>query len=127
MKQTSSIIVAFVLLVMTGGCKKFSDDINVSPNNPTSASNAQLLTYAINQLPAVIESTSGALYTQQWSEKPYTDNSRYLSVAFDFYPIYVNALENIQTILSSKTFNVNDGSAANQQAVSRILRAYFFW
>ena len=127
MKQTISLIVAFVALVMTGGCKKFSDNININPNNPASASNAQLLTYSINQLPVIIEAISGALYTQQWSEKPYTDNSRYISVNFDYYTIYSSALENLQTILDSKSFNVNEGSKANQLAVARILRAYIFW
>jgi len=127
MKQTISFIVAFVALVLTGGCRKFSDNINVSPNNPTIASNAQLLTYAITQLPVVIEATSGALYTQQWSEKPYTDASRYISVNFDYYTIYSSALENLQTILDSKTFNIIEGSKANQLAVARILRAWLFW
>lgn len=115
------------MLAMTSGCKKFSDDINTSPNNPTSASNAQLLTYAINQLPGIIESISGALYTQQWSEKPYTDNSRYISVNFDFYNIYSGALENLQTIINTQNFTVSDGSKNNQLAVARILRAYFYW
>ncbi|HMH24458.1 MAG TPA: SusD/RagB family nutrient-binding outer membrane lipoprotein [Puia sp.] len=127
MKKTTFIIFSFVLLVMTTGCKKFSGDINVDPNNPTTASNAQLLTYTINQFPVVIESISGALYTQQWSEKPYTDDSRYISVNFDFYGIYAGALENLQTIIGTKSFNVNEGSKANQLAVARILRAYFFW
>jgi hypothetical protein len=122
-----SIIFAFSVLVMAVGCKKFSSDINTNPNAPTTASNAQLLTSAINQLPVVIEGISGALYTQQWAEKPYTDDSRYISVNFDFYGIYSGALENLQTILNSKTFNVNEGSTANQLAVARILRAFFYW
>jgi hypothetical protein len=127
MQKTTCIIIAFAALVMTNGCKKFSDDINTSPNNPTSASNAQLLTYAIDQLPGLVESLSGALYTQQWSEKPYTDNSRYISVNFDYYSIYSGALENLQTILTTQNFVVADGSKNNQLAVARILRAFFFW
>lgn len=121
------VIILLLSAVMVSGCKKFSKDINVDPNNPTKASNAQLLTYAINQLPSVIESISGALYTQQWSEKPYTDDSRYIVLNFDFYPIYAGPLENLQTIINSTTFNVNEGSKNNQLAVARILRAYFFW
>ncbi len=115
------------MVVMGLGCKKFSGDINNNPNAPTVASNAQLLTSAMNQVPVVIEGISGALYTQQWAEKPYTDDSRYISVNFDFYGIYSGALENLQTILDSKTFNVNEGSKANQLAVARILRAFFYW
>ncbi|MFT3825893.1 MAG: SusD/RagB family nutrient-binding outer membrane lipoprotein [Chitinophagaceae bacterium] len=126
MKKLINILIA-ALLVTGTGCTKFSDNINVSPNLPTQASNAQLLTYAINQLPNVVEAISGNLYTQQWSEKPYTDNSRYTVVNFDFYTIYSGALQNLQTILDTKNFNVNEGSKNNQLAVARILRAYFYW
>src|SRR5262249_5841408 len=113
--------------VLAPGCKKFAADINVSPNSPTTASNAQLLTAAINYMPVVIEGISGALYTQQWAEKPYTDDSRYITVNFDFYCIYCCALESLQTIISNKSYNVNEGSKNNQLAVARILRAWFFW
>jgi hypothetical protein len=115
------------LAIIFTGCTKFRDDINVNPNLPTRASNAQLLTYAINQLPAAIESTAGLLYVQHWSEKPYTDASRYTVVNYDFYWLYSGALENLNTILKMDNFNVNEGSAANQTAVARILKAFFFW
>jgi hypothetical protein len=115
------------LVVLGTGCTKFSDDINTDPNLPTRASNAQLLTYAINRIPAAIEASSGLLYVQHWSEKPYTDASRYTIVNYDFYDIYAGALANLQTILNTENFNVNEGSAANQTAVARILKAFFFW
>jgi hypothetical protein len=116
-----------ILALLLTGCTKFSDDINVNPNLPTRASNAQLLTYAINQLPAAIEATAGLLYVQHWSEKPYTDVSRYTVVNYDFYWLYSGALQNLQTVLKTENFNVNEGSAANQTAVARILKAFFFW
>jgi len=116
-----------VLLITGVGCTKFSNDINIDPNVPTKASNAQLLTYAINYLPVVIEASTGMLYVQQWSEKPYTDNSRYTVLNFDFYDIYSGPLENLQTILNTQSFNVNEGSENNQKAVARILKAYFYW
>jgi hypothetical protein len=116
-----------VLLIVGAGCTKFSDDINVNPNLPTKASNAQLLTSAINGVPSVIEAPAGLLYVQHWSEKPYTDASRYTIVNYDFYGIYSGALENLQTILNSENFNINEGSVNNQKAVARILKAYFFW
>jgi hypothetical protein len=127
MKKLLYIKFAVALLVTGVGCTKFSDDINVDPNVPTKASNAQLLTYALNQLPAVIEAPAGILYVQYWSEKPYTDVSRYSVVNYDFYSIYTEALENLQTILNTENFNINEGSANNQKAVARILKAYFFW
>ena len=95
MKKTTYILIlsAFACWGTLTGCTKFGD-INVNPNVPTVASNAQLLTYAINQMPTVIEAPTGMLYAQQWSEKPYTDASRYLVENFDFYDIYSGALEN---------------------------------
>jgi hypothetical protein len=48
-------------------------------------------------------------------------------VNYDFYGIYSGALENLQTILNSESFNVNEGSVNNQKAVARILKAWFFW
>ena len=116
-----------VLLIMGAGCTKFSDDINVNPNLPTKASNAQLLTSAINGVQSVIEAPAGLLYVQHWSEKPYTDASRYTIVNYDFYGIYSGALENLQTILASENFNINEGSANNQKAVARILKSWFYW
>lgn len=128
MKNSINILLlSFAFMGLGTGCTKFDEDINVNPNLPTVASNAQLLTYAINQLPGIIESSSGMLYTQQWSEKPYTDVSRYTTVSYDFYGTYAGALENLKVILDTKSFNVKDGSKANQLAVSRILRAYFYW
>ncbi|WP_205508417.1 SusD/RagB family nutrient-binding outer membrane lipoprotein [Longitalea arenae] len=127
MKKLFFIIVAATVLAMATGCTKFSDDINVDPSVPTRASNAQLLTYALNQLPAIIEAPTGLLYVQHWSEKPYTDASRYSVVNFDFYSIYTEALENLQTILNTQQFNIIEGSANNQKAVARIVRAYLFW
>ena len=127
MQKLLHIKLFIVLLIMGAGCTKFSDDININPNLPTKTSNAQLLTSAINGIPPVIEAPTGLLYAQHWSEKPYTDASRYTIVNYDFYGIYSGALENLQTILNSESFNVNEGSVNNQKAVARILKAWFFW
>ncbi len=127
MKKINKILIALLIISLGIGCKKFDETTNLNPNQPTSASNAQLLTSAINQMPAVIEAQSGMLYTQQLAQKPYTDESRYISVNFDFYGIYAGALENLQTILDTKSFKVIDGSEANQKAVARILKAWFYW
>lgn len=127
MKKTTYFILVATLLVIGTGCTKFNENLNINPNLPSKASNAQLLTYAINQIPVYVESTTGILYVQHWAEKPYTDASRYLTVNFDFYGIYSNPLMNLKTILDTKEFNVNDGSKENQLAVARILRAWFYW
>lgn len=127
MKKTTSIILIMALLVMGAGCTRFSDDLNINPNLPARATNPLLLTYVINQMPAVIEAPQGMLNVQHWSEKPYTDASRYTVVNFDFYWIYSGALMNLQPILQTKTFLNAEGSKENQLAVARILRAWFFW
>jgi hypothetical protein len=127
MQKLLNIKLFIVLIMMGAGCTKFPDDINVNPNLPTKASNAQLLTSAINGTQAVIEAPAGLLYVQHWAEKPYTDASRYTIVNYDFYSIYSGALENLQTILNSESFNINEGSVNNQKAVARILKAWFFW
>lgn len=119
----------YVLLLggLLGSCSKFKDDINVDPNKPSTASNPQLLTYAILGLASTIESPNGVLYAQHLSEKPYTDASRYTIISFDFYDVYTTYLANLQSILTSRTFVDVEGSPANQQAVARILKAYYFW
>lgn len=127
MKKTTFIQLIAVLLVMGTGCTKFEDDLNINPNLPAKAANSQLLTYAINQIPAYLEAPTPNLYAQYWSEKPYTDASRYLTVNFDFYGIYAGALMNLKTILDTKEFNITEGSKENQLAVARILRAWFYW
>lgn len=127
MKKLNYILIIFIIINAATGCTKFKKDLNINPNQPTIASNSQLLTYAINEIPNIIESQSGMLYVQQLAQKPYTDESRYIAVNFDFYSIYAGALENLQTILDTKSFNVNDGSEANQKAVARILKAWFYW
>jgi len=88
MQKLLYIKLVIVLLIVAAGCTKFPDDINVNPNLPTKASNAQLLTSAINSIASVMEAPTGNLYVQHWSEKPYTDASRYTIVNYDFYGIY---------------------------------------
>ena len=127
MKKLKYLFISLIVIGIGGGCNKFDASINTNPNQPTVASNAQLLTEAINQIPGFIEAQSGMLYTQQLAQKPYTDESRYIAVNFDFYWIYAGALENLQTILNTQEFNVNDGSENNQKAVARILKAWFSW
>lgn len=127
MKRANYIILIMAIFSIGIGCTKFDDDLNLTPNQPTVASNAQLLTYVINQIPAMIESPAPLLYVQYLAEKPYPEDSRYTTINWDFYFIYAGALENLRTILNSKEFNINDGSKNNQLAVARILRAYFYW
>jgi hypothetical protein len=122
----------FILLIGTAGlslnsCTKFSDDINRNPNLPDTFSNPKLLTYAIQKLTTTTETSYGLLYVQHLSEKIYTDASRYINIDFDFSEFYADPLMNLRFIIDTKRFNEDEGSANNQKAVARILRAYYFW
>jgi hypothetical protein len=125
MKKIINIII--VLALGLGACTKFSDGINRDPNLPDTFSNPKLLTYAIQRLDTTTATPYGLLYTQLLSEKVYTDASRYINISFEFANVYSNALMNLNLILKTTRFNADEGSANNQKAVARILRAYFFW
>ncbi len=114
-------------------------DLNVNPNQPSQPVTSALLTSAIKGLPGniitqatVLTSAYPNLYVQFLSDKQYTENSRYSTISFSYGPIYTGPLDNLQTIIELNTdpetapdVAVN-GSNANQIAVARILKAYFF-
>ncbi|NSL87873.1 SusD/RagB family nutrient-binding outer membrane lipoprotein [Chitinophaga sp. Mgbs1] len=114
------------MMMCFAGCRKFSDSINRNPNLPDTFSNPKLLTYAIQKLDMGLANPYGLLYTQLLSEKVYTDASRYINISFDFADYYA-VLMNLNLIINTRYFNTDEGAAANQQAVARILRAYYFW
>ncbi|TWF37309.1 SusD-like starch-binding protein associating with outer membrane [Chitinophaga polysaccharea] len=116
-------VVSFTLV----GCTKFSDDLNRNPNLPDTFSNPKLLTYAILKMDTTAATPYGLLYVQHLSEKVYTDASRYINNSFEFSNFYADALMNLNLIIKTSHFNTDEGSANNQLAVARILRAYFFW
>ena len=117
------IVLAFTLV----SCTKFSDSINRDPNQPDTFSNPKLLTYAILRMDTTTATPYGLLYVQHLSEKVYTDASRYINISFEFSSFYADALMNLNKIINTVHFNEDEGSANNQKAVARILRAYFFW
>lgn len=120
-------IYVIALGVFITGCNNFEDDINVNPNKPSEASNTQLLAYAMRWMPETSATPYGSLYTQQLSEAEYTDASRYNTVFFSFYGYYANPLMNIESVLTAEAFDIQEGPVANQLAVAKILKAYFFW
>ncbi|MFZ6012032.1 MAG: SusD/RagB family nutrient-binding outer membrane lipoprotein [Bacteroidota bacterium] len=115
------------LATMIAGCGDFDDDINKNPNVPSEASNTQLLAYAMRWLPEAVSSASAPLYAQHISEAEYITLSRYETVYYNFYGWYTGPLMNIEKVLNARSFNPAEGPAANQKAVAKILKAYFFW
>jgi hypothetical protein len=119
--------ISILVLTILIGCNNFDDDINKNPNVPSEASNTQLLAYAMRWLPETTASASGPLYVQQIAETEYITLSRYETVYYNFYSWYSGPLMNIEKVLTAENFNVSEGPIANQKAVAKILKAYFFW
>jgi len=112
---------------MLAGCTKFQDGINVNPNLPSTASNTQLIANAELYLPGLSSSPQGEYYAQFLSETEYPNLSLYNQVNFGFYDLYAGPLMNLETVLTSGKYDGNEGHVANQVAVAKMLKSYFFW
>lgn len=120
----------FALLWGTA-CDDFGDT-NIDPNQPSTAPTSLLLTGAQTQISDVVGATTGVLYTQHTSETQYTSSSRYDVSQFDFNGWYTGPLADLEEIIRQNTDDATKASAAaggsnaNQIAVARILKAYFY-
>ncbi|HYE55839.1 MAG TPA: SusD/RagB family nutrient-binding outer membrane lipoprotein, partial [Chitinophagaceae bacterium] len=117
------LIIAFAL----GGCNKFDKNINLDPNLPSTASNTQLIANAQLSLPGLSSSPQAEYNAQYLSETQYPNLSLYNQVAHSFYGLYTGPLMNLESVLTSRNLNGNEGPVNNQLAVAKILKAYFFW
>lgn len=124
MKKIAILFIISALLL--NSCTKFSDSINTDPNNPTIASGTQLIANAELYLPGIGSSPYGVHYAQYLSNTSFSDNSRYVTINFNFYGLYIGPLINLENAISSN-LNANDGPIVNQIAVAKILKAYFYW
>nr|WP_199158153.1 SusD/RagB family nutrient-binding outer membrane lipoprotein [Pedobacter sp. ASV2] len=121
-----NIYIAFLTLAVLSSCKKFDDSVTIDPNSPTKAG-TQLIANAELSLPGISSSPYGVHYPQYLSNTSFTDNSRYVTVNFNFYSLYNGPLMNLETVINSKTLDANEGPVVNQIAVAKILKAYFYW
>ncbi len=136
MKIVSNLIKSSILLafIATSSCDKFTDfgDLNVSPNSPSVPNTASLFTGAMTSVGGVATAIVPALYTQQFGDVTYIEESRYKTVNFDYGGFYASPLNSLQYIIKlntdadTKNAAAANGSNANQIAVARILKAYFF-
>ncbi|PRX42868.1 SusD/RagB family nutrient-binding outer membrane lipoprotein [Salegentibacter salegens] len=108
-------------------CNKFDDEINTNPNRPSEASGTQLIASAQLSLPGLSSSPKGAFMAQYLAETQYVGQSLYPQESTSFYSWYQSPLINLQTVIDSEELNGNDGPVANQKAVAKILKAYYFW
>lgn len=119
----------FSLLILAGlvlsGCNKFDDDINLNPNLPNQATPAQLLTNAMLSLPGLSASPQGEFLAQYLAETQYVGASQYPEGSTSFYGWYQGPLMNLETVLTSDELAA--APTANQLAVAKILKAYYFW
>jgi len=111
--------------LVIGSCNKFDDEINRNTNLPSQASAAQLLANAMLSLPGLSSSPQGEFMAQYLAETQYVGDSRYPDVSTSFYGWYQGPLMNIETALTSTQLSVMP--TANQTAVGKILKAYYFW
>lgn len=139
MKHNMKKLTIFILAagLFAAGCKKVDfGDTNINPNATTTPITAALLTNVLSQMANDVWdaggiSTSAGLYCQFGSETQYTEASRYAKPTFDMGGYYTGPLYDLQNIINTNEANpgatAKYGSNANQIAVARILKAYFFW
>lgn len=111
---------------LLAGCNKFGD-INVNPNLPSKASNTQLIANAQLMLPILQEVPQGEFYAQYLMETLYPNLSLYTEPSASFYTLYNDPLMNLETVLTKPEILPQDGPMANQLAVAKVLKAYYFW
>jgi hypothetical protein len=131
MKRYKYILATTLLAFSISSCGDFGD-LNVDPNRPVGVATATILTGAERNISDIVGSTLGAVYAQHVGEITYTDVGRYQSIQADFSGWYTGALMNIQDYIeknedpATAAFAAASGSNANQIAVGKILRSYFF-
>lgn len=125
MKKTYIILLLSTFIL--GSCSDFDEDININPNLPSQASGTQLIANAQLSLPGLASSPKGAFMAQYLAETQYVGTSLYPQESTTFYGYYQGPLENLQIVLDSDDLSGSDGPVANQVAVAKILRAYFYW
>jgi hypothetical protein len=132
MKSAKLLTIIASASLLVSSCKKF-DDTNVNPNGTSTPSTAALLTNVESGLGGFATQTQGGLYAQYFSETQYTDVSLYALPKGDFDGTYSGSLYDLQNIILYNTdpekvpLAAKFGSANNQIAIARILKAYIYW
>jgi hypothetical protein len=136
-KYKSRILAAILgLTIIAGpGCKKIDEfgDINQNPGRTTEPITSALLTNVLAGIGGTAANTRGGLYAQLFSETQYTETSLYAEPKVDFDGTYSGPLMDLQKIINYNSDPETAekaalyGNNANQIAVARILKAYYFW
>ncbi|MGJ1206088.1 SusD/RagB family nutrient-binding outer membrane lipoprotein [Sphingobacterium lactis] len=132
-----NIIAGLLLIGISASCTKNFEEINVDPNNTPDPNTNLLISNAIRQIGtqnAGIAGWAKDLYPQYMAEIQYTNESRFQNRFYDFQPFYNAPLMDLQTVINLNSdettvgapYVVVGGTTANQLAVSRILKAFYF-
>src|SRR5687768_541839 len=128
-----------ISMLVVQSCTKFEDfgNTNNNPNATTEPITSALLTNALAGIGNTVWGNgitiSGGLYAQYFSETQYTEASRYSKPVFNADGFYAGAMYDLQNIINYNSDPATapkaavNGSNANQIAVARILKAYYFW
>ncbi|HET6767944.1 MAG TPA: SusD/RagB family nutrient-binding outer membrane lipoprotein [Chitinophagaceae bacterium] len=126
-------------LLTVQSCTKLEDfgNTNNNPNATTSPVTSALLTNALSQIGNTVWgngiTVSGGLFAQFFSETQYTEASRYTKPVFNADAYYAGPMYDLQNIINynsdpaTSEIAAANGSNANQIAVARIVKAYYFW
>lgn len=131
MKTSKKIVIVSLLTVLLISCDDFGD-LNVDPNNPSQVRTELLLTNAQRSMSDVVGAVMGTIWIQYIAETQYTEAQEYRSVNADFNGWYTGPLQDLQTIIDMNSDEetrgdvLSGGSNANQIAVARIMKAYFY-
>ena len=121
----------YIILMLSSfflwSCDNFDDEININPNLPNQASGTQLIASAQLSLPELSASPKGEFMAQYLAETQYVGQSLYPQESTSFYDWYQGPLMDLETVITSDDLNANEGPVANQVAVAKILKAYYFW
>ncbi len=133
--KLTSIALTAGLIVSGVGCTKNIDefgDINVNPGIVAEANTAALLSNVISGMGDEVWAVNPGLYAQLYAETQYTEASRYVRIQPDFGGYYEGPLYDLVNIIKYNTDPETslkaqaNGSNANQIAIARILKAWFF-
>ena len=131
MNSFKKLSVVLLAVAVFTNCDDFGD-INVDPNNPSAVKTELLLTNALRNISGSLAATTPMAYVQQTACTQYNEECRYQTVSFDFSGYYTGPLRDLQTIIdlnsddATKGDVISGGSNANQIAVARIMKVYFY-
>lgn len=131
MKKSILFVLLFSLLAVACTNVDFGE-VNTNPNNPSVPLASAILLNGQRSMGDTYSGTRPSLYVQYLSNEQYEDESLYKTQRFN-YATYYSAITNLNKVISLNTdpetaeiVARTQGSNANQIAVSRLIKAYYF-